>query len=81
MEDHVSGHLRVETNNTQNIRLFNITADPTEHHDLSRDHPEVVRTLLDRLAYYNSTAVPCRWPPPDLNSDPKLHGGVWREWE
>ena len=64
----------------KNIWLFNITADPTEHNDLSDTQPEVVKKLLDRLAYYNSTAVPCRYPKPDPQSNPKLHDGAWVPW-
>ena len=64
----------------KNIWLFNITADPTEHHDLSDSHPEIVKQLLDRLAFYNSTAVPYRFPPEDPASDPGLHGGAWVSW-
>ena len=67
-------------NEEQNVWLFNITADPTEHHDLSESHPEIVKQLLDRLAYYNSTAVPCRYPAPHPQSNPKLHGGAWVPW-
>ena len=65
---------------SQNIWLFNITADPTEHKDLSETHPEIVKQLLDRLAYYNSTAVPCIYPKRDPQSNPKLHGGAWVPW-
>ena len=61
--------------------LFNITADPEERHDLSESRPEVVRQLLDRLLYYNSTAVPPRFPKSDPNSNPEKHGGVWGPWE
>nr|KAG5690198.1 hypothetical protein BaRGS_016589 [Batillaria attramentaria] len=65
----------------QNVWLFNITADPEERHDLSTSEPEVVKQLLQRLAYYNSTAVAPRFPKPDPKSNPKRHGGVWGPWE
>jgi len=66
---------------TQNVWLFNVTADPEERLDLSESRPEVVRQLLDRLLYYNSTAGTPRFPKPDPNSNPKKHGGVWGPWE
>jgi len=66
---------------TQNVWLFDIMKDPLEKDDLSQKYPSVVRNLLQRLAYYNSTAVPVRYPPEDLNADPAKHGGVWRPWE
>ncbi len=64
----------------KNLWLFNIKDDPTEHHDLSDQNPEIVKQLLDRLAYYDSTAVPCRYPKPERESNPKLHGGAWQPW-
>ncbi|XP_035827327.1 arylsulfatase J-like [Aplysia californica] len=65
----------------QNVWLFNITADPTEHHDLSDHMPDMVRTLLGYLQRFNKTAVPTRFPPLDKRSNPALHGGVWGPWE
>ncbi|KAK7491343.1 hypothetical protein BaRGS_00017444 [Batillaria attramentaria] len=65
----------------QNVWLFNIMADPEERHDLSQQYPDVVKKLLQRLQYYNSTAVQPRYPPIDPNCDPAMHGGVWGPWE
>ena len=64
----------------KNIWLFNITADPTEDNDLSETHPQVVKQLLDRLQYYQSTAVKCNYPPDDQKANPKYHGGAWLPW-
>lgn len=64
----------------KNVWLFNITADPQERHDLSDSKPEVVKMMLERLKYYQSTAVPARFPKPDPNSNPAKHGGVWGPW-
>ena len=70
---------------TQIVWLFNVTADPEERHDLSEiatgSAPLYMALLLDRLLYYNSTAVTPRFPKPDPNSNPKKHGGVWGPWE
>ena len=66
---------------TKNLWLFNIKDDPEERTDLSEQHPEIVDMLLDRLAFYNSTAVPVRFPPEDPAADPKLHGGAWGPWD
>lgn len=65
----------------KNVWLFNITNDPDESNDLSDIYPEVVKQLLERLAYYNSTAIPPVYPPSDPRSNPKFHGGVWGPWE
>ncbi|XP_033112648.1 arylsulfatase J-like isoform X1 [Anneissia japonica] len=65
----------------QVVFLFNITADPNEYNDLSGKYPEVVDSMLEKLANYNKTAVPCVHPLPDPKSDPKFHGGVWGPWQ
>ena len=65
----------------KNIWLFNIKADPNEHSDLSGSHPDIVKMMLDKLAGYQATAVPCRFPPKDKKANPKFHGGYWGPWE
>ena len=60
--------------------LFDIENDPNEREHLSDSNPKIVRFLLDRLAYYNSTAVPVRFPDLDPEADPVKHGRVWGPW-
>jgi hypothetical protein len=36
--------------------LFNVTADPCEHHDLAAERPDVVKQLVKRLADYEASA-------------------------
>ena len=60
--------------------LFDIENDPNEREDLSDSNPGIVRFLLDRLAYYNSTAVPVSFPERDPEADPAKHGGVRGPW-
>ncbi|XP_012944881.1 arylsulfatase J [Aplysia californica] len=69
------------TSPDKNVWLFNITADPTEHHDLSDQMPGTVRTLLGYLQRFDQTAVPILFPALDKNSNPALHGGVWGPWQ
>ncbi|KAG8454044.1 hypothetical protein GDO86_000615 [Hymenochirus boettgeri] len=71
---------RVTLSNGKSVWLFNITADPYERIDLSGRYPDVVKQLLRRLAQFNKTAVPVRYPPRDPRSNPKLNGGVWGPW-
>ena len=66
---------------TKNIWLFDIDKDPQEQNDLSSAYPDVVTTLLAKLAGYNATAVDCRYPALDLQSDPALGDGGWGPWE
>ncbi|KAM4675293.1 arylsulfatase I [Discoglossus pictus] len=64
----------------KSLWLFNITADPYERHDLSSQKPDVVKELLIRLAHYNRTAIPVRYPPEDPRGNPELNGGAWGPW-
>ncbi|XP_030015287.1 arylsulfatase I-like isoform X2 [Sphaeramia orbicularis] len=64
----------------KSVWLFNITADPYERQDLADQRPDVVRQLLDRLAYYNRTAVPVYFPPDDPRANPDHHRGAWVPW-
>ncbi|XP_046580315.1 arylsulfatase B-like isoform X1 [Haliotis rubra] len=79
---HLSKETIVDTDDKEkNLWLFDIAKDPNEHNDLSASQPDIVKKLLDRLEYYQKTAVPPRYPDPDPKCDPKLHGGVWGPWE
>lgn len=42
--------------------LFNITADPCEHEDMSDKYPDIVQQLEARLAEFQATAVPPEVP-------------------
>ena len=64
----------------KNVWLFNITADPTEHYDLSEKYPHHVHHMLDMISAIDLTAVPPNYPKPDPASNPALHGGVWGPW-
>ncbi|KAJ8305135.1 hypothetical protein KUTeg_017314 [Tegillarca granosa] len=67
--------------NKKNVWLFNISEDPTEHTDLSDSKPDLVKQMLDILANYNATAVPCRYPKIDPQANPKYHEGYWGPWQ
>ena len=64
----------------KNVWLFDIENDPNERADLSNSNPDTVRFLLDRLAYYNSTAVPVSFPNQDPKAFPSQPEGVWGPW-
>ena len=66
------------TNKT--IQLFNVRYDPFERTEVSDVYPNIVAKLLTRLAQYNSTAVPVRFPSSDPAADPKFHDGYWQPW-
>ncbi|CAK8694461.1 unnamed protein product [Clavelina lepadiformis] len=62
------------------VRLFDILADPEERHDVADYFPHIVDTMLGKIAAYNKTAVPYRFPKFDPRSNPALQGGVWGPW-
>ncbi|KAL5006798.1 hypothetical protein ScPMuIL_015604 [Solemya velum] len=51
-------------------QLFNIKDDPTEHHNLADDMPEVVAKLENRLAQYMKSLVPALYPKPNPKIQP-----------
>ena len=65
---------------TKNIWLFDISKDPNEKTDLFERHKDVAVSMLNKLAEYQATSVPVRYPKADLHCNPKLHNGFWGPW-
>lgn len=64
------------------VALYNITADPTEHVDLSQKFPDVVNKLQERLEFYKKTAVPALNKPADSQAwDAARKNGIWTPWK
>jgi len=64
----------------KNIWLFDISSDPSEKTDLFETHRDIAVKLLNKLAEYQSTAIPARYPLHDLCCDSDLHNGFWSPW-
>ena len=62
------------------VRLFNVDTDPSEIFEVSKDHPDIVDQMLEKINVYSKEAVPIKKRPIDPNSDPKKFGGVWKPW-
>ena len=60
--------------------LYNIASDPCEYNNVASEYPEVVKKLLDRLAYFNSTAVPPLNVPADPKGYPSNNNFAWQPW-
>lgn len=56
--------------------LFNVSADPCEHHEISARHPDIVDAMVKRLKDYQATAVP---PVQGAGCKPVINKrGAWR---
>ena len=63
------------------VALYNVTADPTEHNDLSETLPDVVQKLQDRLEFYKRSAVlPLNKPADSQAWDVARKNGIWTPW-
>lgn len=52
------------------VRLFNLTADPTEHFDVAGDHPDLVAEMRERLQLYVDSAIPPNVAPEVVEGNP-----------
>lgn len=67
--------------NIVELALFNVTADPTERHDLSRSHPDIVRRLMARIHVHRKTAVPPGIVPEDIMALVEaMRNKAWVPW-
>ncbi|XP_046578742.1 arylsulfatase B-like isoform X4 [Haliotis rubra] len=58
-------------------QLYNLTADPTERHNLATKFPDLLASMKQRLEGWRQSMVPAHYPPRDPKGDPKNWGGVW----
>ncbi len=58
---------RIGLGNNASACLFNISADPCEYYDLSRQEPQLLASMLSRLNAYRATAVDANFK---ANPDP-----------
>ena len=55
--------------------LFNVATDPCEYHDVAKAHPDIVASIVARLADYQATAVGAVQPEGCV---PVITDGAWR---
>ncbi|XP_022795408.1 arylsulfatase B-like isoform X2 [Stylophora pistillata] len=66
---------------TIEVALYNITADPTEHVDLSKKLPDEVEKLKERVQYYMKGVVPSLKKPADeMATKVAKEKGYWGPW-
>lgn len=59
------------------IYLFNIRDDPTEHHNLATSSPHIVAKLRRHLLQLKATMIPADDPPDDPKGNPKLWNNIF----
>ena len=57
------------------IRLFNLTADPFEKHNLASELPEIVSDLMEKLEKYFNSMIPPDNAAEIIDGNPNRHGG------
>lgn len=62
---------------TEPYQLYDLEADPTEHHDVKDKYPDVFNKMRARLEEYRKSLVPANFPPHDPDSYPSNFNGVW----
>ena len=64
-------------------QLYDLATDPTEHHDVAKDNPDIVASLKAQLMEVYNARVPLvpdgSCPPVSHPVDPKV-GKVWAPW-
>ncbi|XP_033752404.1 arylsulfatase J-like [Pecten maximus] len=59
---HIHHHHHTTTSGSTSPQLFNLRDDPTEHHDISSQHPDIVSNLEAKLANYRKTQMTAQNP-------------------
>merc|ERR1711971_610639 len=62
------------------VHLFDMDSDPSESANVADQHPDIVDTLIGKLAQYERESVPYQYLPIDCESNPMYHDGVYRPW-
>jgi hypothetical protein len=60
--------------------LFNLALDPCETNNIASSEPEILSQMLATLEAYNSTLVPSRKEPADVQSNPVFWNDTWISW-
>lgn len=61
----------------EEYQLYDLEADPTEHHDVKDKYRDVFKQMRARLDEYRKSLVPANFPPHDPASYPSNFNGVW----
>ncbi len=59
------------------VQLFNLTADPTEHFDISADYPDIVSAMLLRLQELEAGMIAPHSSACTKAGSPENFGGVF----
>ncbi|GAV00698.1 hypothetical protein RvY_11510-1 [Ramazzottius varieornatus] len=60
--------------------LFDVVVDPCERINIALEHPEIIKLMMDKVNFYNSSASPPGNVLIDERSNPKHYGGLLAPW-
>ncbi|XP_070185141.1 arylsulfatase J-like isoform X3 [Littorina saxatilis] len=66
-----------EEKDKKEYQLYDLEADPYEHHDVQDKYPDVLKKMVARLEEYRKSLVPANFPPHDPASFPTNFDGTW----
>ena len=76
----MSGGSKWRTHLKDRIQLYDVESDPYERNEVSKDNPEVVKMMLERLQIHKDKAVEPGNKDSDPRGNPNYFGGVWTPW-
>ncbi|PIK54063.1 putative arylsulfatase B [Apostichopus japonicus] len=80
LESHVIRRKRPRGEHRGAIRLYDISQDPGEKHNVALENKRKVKKMLQKLRQYQKEAKKALEGQLDERSDPSLHGGAWMPW-
>lgn len=80
LESHIERKERPRVVNNDVIRLYDISVDPAEKHNLASSNKRRVKKMLFKIRQFQKTAKKPLHSKLDERSDPMLYGGAWTPW-
>jgi len=63
------------------VYLFDMDSDPSESFNVAYQHPDIVDTMIGKLAQYEREVVPYQFLPIECEAKVEYHGGSFRPWK
>jgi len=63
------------------VRLYNLKDDPSETYNIASKHPDIVKTMRDRIDTFKAIVMPAQANLKLSAADHKKYGGIWVPWK